>query len=287
MQQVNNQYDAFNPFFSTFRMDEPIKKVEVAKDKLEQIHFITLITREALRDFKAKNFSKFDALVGETACQLRASKIADLAASYLNNPIFKEDVDQTLEQFENNLAKVEKTKKEFYKKMSHNKPFNAAFPEGTSGQKLCEKYDFRINASDSIAYLVASYLLTLTKEAKEDKKLVYRNEEETKVNHLSSFCEENEIKIKQGLKGLVGDTQRYLAKSSVNYVFEKIEEWAEKGEDNSNLASILKEYASSDDEKRAVTPCYYNMEVVFNNIRKQKHPLVLYVCRWTEDKQFR
>lgn len=58
------------------------KKHPFMKKCLEEYQFLLNNTLNALQSFKEKDFEKFDALVGENACQIRSIKIATMTRTY-------------------------------------------------------------------------------------------------------------------------------------------------------------------------------------------------------------
>jgi len=70
-----NTLDLLAPFTSLF-FNKKIKKIAVKEHLAVQLALLLVrITRSAFDCFKTDQFTKFDALVGETSCQLRAAKL--------------------------------------------------------------------------------------------------------------------------------------------------------------------------------------------------------------------
>ena len=97
MSSVHNQLNTLNSVLEALKLSKPVKKMQEAKACLESIHFVILNTVWALREFKAHKFSQFDALVGETACQIRAINIANFAQAYLIHPFCRSIVSGTVQ----------------------------------------------------------------------------------------------------------------------------------------------------------------------------------------------
>lgn len=69
-----------NKLFTIFPLSEN-SLLEGRKDKIKTLDLIKntlIISQKAISSFLSKNFSFFDAQVGETSCQIRGYKIASL-----------------------------------------------------------------------------------------------------------------------------------------------------------------------------------------------------------------
>ena len=84
---INFNDQKSNYLTDLFHYDYSQKKYIQLKNGLEEYHFLLLNAYKATENLLSGNFEKFDSLVGENACQIRAIKIALIASSdltYLN-----------------------------------------------------------------------------------------------------------------------------------------------------------------------------------------------------------
>lgn len=280
MEPFDYQQGMLYPILENLKLTKPAGQLKEVRSHLDYLHFFILNTVWALEDFKEKKFAQFDALVGETACQIRASEIANLAQHYLTNKTFQNEVDQTLNYFKHSLKNIEKAKELFDRHIVAQSFFKKQFPQGLGLSQFCKNFDFQLNVSSQMAFIVESHLLCQTKKEIVDEYCFYSLKEVTDLSSLLKKCEGNSLG-KNSLNKLVQEIQRHLAQLSVHSLFTRLKTWPENQE-TEKLKQILEHYTLKDDFDRACTPCFYNMPVIWKDILKHQHPLVLNICRWTE-----
>ncbi len=257
------------------------KPVEV-NSMLDAVGFFVHVTRSALKAFARHKFAKFDALVGDTACQIRALKIAELAKLYLHSPEFQDQVKNTMDRFEryqNELSQIQS--------ISSNQFFKEFKSVGATFSKLCEKYKIDLSFSDDLKFIVESYILQVAKGETEDPEAFYSNKEAVHLQNFEKRCEKYQHKTlaKNALKKIVEAVQRDLSHASIQYLLHKLEGWPDTPE-KYELIGKIKQYSVEDDAKRLCSPCYYNMQAVFREIVSQDLPFYVHVCRWTKDGEY-
>lgn len=286
MHVSKTQTDVFYPVLKTLRLTEQVKKIKEVQTLFDNILFYILATTWALRAFQEKKYAKFDALVGETACQLRASQVADLAKAYLCKAQFKNEVDACLNYFEHALRRLKIVRELFNRCVHCLGGFNKLFPGGLSYGSLAERFELNLNMPNDIAFLVCAYLLHETKgELDADSVNFYSSKEFTTVDQLLTKCNESQCSMtKSGLSKFIGEVQKCVSELSVRYLYGKAEEFETLGRMNQepSLSRLLKQYTVKDEFDRTTTACFYNMKVVWKNVLVERHPFVLHVCRWTD-----
>src|SRR5262249_45912697 len=143
--------------------------------------------------------------------------IANFAQAYLNDPNFERDVVTTLNNFETALRKITEIKDQFNRSMHSQQHFNKVYPQRLFLTKFCNKFDFHLNLSNPLSFIVESYFLHETKEEQKDSNSFYSTKEVTSIENVLERCRESNVKLSNSmLNNLVAEVQRDLAQVSVN-----------------------------------------------------------------------
>lgn len=263
---------------------------------LDAIQLIFMRTSEALNAFTLREFTKFDAVVGDQACQIRALKINLMALERLKCPMNEiadklVDLDQCRQDLEklNEAEKIEQEKlinesKEINKKKEEEvqsdktkeqeivEKYKTIFKEMKIRKNLCSaKYNnlrlteakkLEINVCSDVIFLVQAYLLTIS------------TKNDVRKNQL--FPEKLAIKGINFPSNIVNDvflarTKKLLACQSVQFVQEQAKILRVPYEPLLTTRRILLEGRSERNE----LPFFYMTRVIFESAFKNKVPVLL------------
>ena len=141
-----------------FHYDCSTKKHADLKKGLEEYRFLLLATLLATQSMKNKDLEKFDALVGENACQIRAIKIALIASGDLS-PL--DDLEQRLLH---SLKKVED--------LLSPSSINPLMQKGVSLQEIIGQHELDIQVGEDEMFFIQSYILSEMKESFSDGEII-------------------------------------------------------------------------------------------------------------------
>lgn len=236
--------------------EHKIKKPIDIQSGLEKLKLLVCLTEGAIDSFLKKNLSHFDALVGENACELRASYILDLIDQ---GTLFTDTLVQTLEKV--NKIKTCLSDVEWVEKASSDQK-NYQIDLQTFVQTMGLNFDI----SEEEAFLVQSFLLTQTKEVDEN------HVERSNPQLLQKLIPELSGKF---CKSLVKETQKQLSWKSVKYIQKEAQ--LIQSENQKKLLSELTSdpFVLEDDHGRVAAPCYFALKTVMTRMWEKKE-LILY-----------
>lgn len=260
---------------------------------LECVSFMTQLTIEAVQAFRTHKLNKFDALVGENACHLRAAKMKDLADQYLNSPKFQAEI-----------AEVERNAQEILNQlilktqmvMEAQDPSPIDFKKkkkrvpAISPLKFCEDHGLLQSISEDVSFLVKSFILTETKEVRISPERPHQPEERTNELNLNRFIvrldgnhpdnASQSIFSKKKLSNLVRKIQKNFSALSINYLQEQAIFLHDK-----EFVQILSKGIKKDPFGRVCAPCLYSMDILFQSIIEKKQHILVDIIRWTHNGQ--
>lgn|SRR3990167_58604 len=218
---------------------------------------------KAVEVWEKEDFEKFDSLVGENACQIRALQACLLAMN--------EKVDCELqEKIKNNINKVQQIL-ESRKLLDYMK-------DGKSFSNLIEDEDLDIHVSPKIAFIIASYLLTIMKEVRSEISVpssIFRVERADSKKFMNFGSISNSFAQK-----LLYTLRRWLADTSVEFV----RNCAHKLNDPLLIKMSSEEFTVSKDTLRS-TPMFWTYKTILQTASKHQIPLLVHtkLCRKTNE----
>lgn len=221
--------DLVGPLLQKIVTSKALKEIEKVPKKQQCLYEV--LSKVAYGAFKAlleQRLRCFDALVGDTACQLRTTKVVLIHAEILKSA----------------------DKQQHFKKIAAN----------DKSEKL----------TDDDQFLILAHLLYLTRDKKDHQSTNYKN--------LTEFVEENALSDDE-LKSFVCQAKKVLAEASIQFLHQEAKVLTLLDGEKSALISILRKSIVVGKANLLTSPCFYNMQVLFENIRARGTPLVLVIHR--------
>lgn len=235
------------------------------------------VTVAALEAFRAMELHKFDALVGENACQYRACRINDLALLYINDPEWRKAIERVHLEGTELIQIIEGAAKAIERRIPSNKEFKIIYPQGTTAERLCQEYGLSQSIPEPIAYLVQSYLLTQTKVLVNKRDAYYQKDDVTSVKELAQIIPGGLGKNK--LASLVSTFQKDLAASSLSYLRNEAD-LLDPTEENSFAQEMIMNQEQRDEFSRPCIPCFYGLESLVQRIAAKNQLIMIDISRW-------
>lgn len=239
-------------------------KKQSVETLLSGMEFIAQVSLKALKSFKKKDLEKFDALVGENACQLRACKIMDLAQMLSQDTAFQEKLKKTIACAKALCEGLKKKIVPSIKKMSL--------------KEFCAQNNLKIfDMGRDLEFIVQSYLLTHTKvtERKEGAVCCF---DRTEIKKLEEFGLQ-----KTKASKVVTAFQQKLAQNSLVYLIEEGDELSQT--DENIFVKRRTKYLRKDSNGRLCSPCFYSFDVCLKRILEKKQSVVIVVERFNPSNQ--
>lgn len=189
-----NVFNTFFPLSGLLPYDLEEKKNGALEKCVDDYNLLIASLEKTLDAIVCKNYEQFDALVGENACQIRATRIAIEAKSALEDiPALKKEIC---------LVKARITA------ITNPKLLRKTF------QQLLNERQLNINISDTISFCLQAYLLTYTKTMNLENSTVYRKDEKLVPKKLMEISKVNA----SFADSLIKRTRQRMSMESVNYV---------------------------------------------------------------------
>lgn len=147
-------YSKMKSLSELFYYDPSSKKRAALRKGLEEFRFLLLVSIEAVKSLQNGDLEKFDALVGENACQIRAIKVAIIASgdlSYLDD--LSERLTKSLEATNQLLA---------------NTSIQSLMQSGSSLEEVIDRYKLDVQICGDAMFCIQAYVLTEMKECLSD-----------------------------------------------------------------------------------------------------------------------
>lgn len=215
---------------------------------------ICMIAAEALKNFQQGNLKRFDALVGEEACQFRACKIADLYTQMNGSEPFRKNIAQTIEKAEAMLDYIRENFFQLDKK-----------PGKISPNQFFGKQPLGVN--EDIRFIVLSYLLESIKKTEASTLNFYDYKEKSCfVEKLKSKVEQLQLeKVSNGQLVTIGENaQVQLSALSSRYAIN-----CNRGEENLGI--------KLDERGRSCVSFFNGVQVMLNSMLQKNQKLLVKV----------
>ncbi len=216
-----------------------IEKVEVAK-ALSLSFIITEVVKRALLLFLEKNFSAFDAPVGDNSCKIRAVRVALIAKRFMRDLGFSEEFEQLLKQLELIAKRIQ---------------------EVIPSKKTLSLKEFRVltgiefEMSSDVAFLVRSHFLFLVK-----REGVYEGTNPAILQQIAPIANST-------AKDWIFGMKQELARASVEFV-RKVA-LTMKHERAPILQKMVADSFVRTYEKRPVLSNTHSMEILFREVLRE------------------
>lgn len=232
------------------------KRADLVKS-LQEYTFLLQVSKNALLDFMAHDFEKFDSIVGENACQIRAVQIAVIAMQGMDQ------FQSTIDQIKNRLAKIEN--------LLSGHSMDTLMREGRSLLDIVKQYELEIRLREDEFFIIQSYLLTEMKvcDWKNDFiTSILRKDKcsprvlQKKFPHISySFLEKSANKIR-----------KCMAMSSVEFVRQIARDL-----NNADLLKMVTNEFEFEHNDLLCLPAFWCFKAVFSLALDNRVPLVFHI----------
>jgi hypothetical protein len=221
---------------------------------LREYKFFLSILKSALYHFENKDFEKFDSLVGENACQIRAIKIAIIASQ---NQI---DFISLNTRIESSIAKTEK--------LLEPQKLAKLMLSGITMKELLEKEEIDVIMTANEMFAFQSFLLTETKEPQPENTTTLHQNEKSAPKKLKRFDPEISANF---MYCTASRARKLLAEASVRFV----REVAWKSKDLNLIKMVSKEF-TEEHNTWPCTPMFWTYKILLQTAQKQNIPLILH-----------
>ncbi len=256
--------------------DLSIKKAKDLRKGLKEYQMLLCSLFETMKEYKNGNLEKFDGIVGENACQIRAVKVALI---HLKNQIDHDKRVQQIAEIKNSIENLLDEKKIAFLMQS-----------GISLKDLLKRETLHILLTLDEMFLLQSYLLTEAKIAQPSEELFFL-QYNLFSKASSDSCEriittpsiKKDIVYPKNLKRfgdvtttfadhLARRTRKLLSKASVNYV----NEITSSSKDES-LKKMLSENFMTKHLNCFSLPMFWTYKALFSALQKEKIPIIIHV----------
>ena len=233
------------------------KTIHKEKEKITAIALATLLgnlVSGACRSLKERRLDDFDALVSDTSCHVRASKIVGLVNRRMQETVFANEVDCAKARGEEIIRAL-------------------PLPEDIDSEMTYRSFleGHEINVSKDLLFVMMSYLLKVTKEVEFHATRVIEKTKHIKLQSLSpklssTTCDKI---VKHTRKVIAGMSVRYVQEQALLLLHPKKE--------------IFKCMVSDTQLKQSrgvvSSPCFYNFTVILLRLLECDDPLLIIVKR--------
>jgi hypothetical protein len=223
---------------------------------LSQLSCIATMASGGIEALFKGNLDQFDALVGENACQLRATQIYDLATRVVHDGALKSKLIEERAKVEQILKKIAELEREPAAKMKL-----------TSLHDFVTQNELDTELSEEAALLTRCFLLTVGKKMTPKGATFKEEVDETVLTKRFSFS-------KGAAKNILKAAQEKLAEKSVAYLqaeAARIDECEPKLLPDLVGPSFIK----LDAQKRKVAPCLFGIAVILRRAMEKGEPILL------------
>lgn len=244
--------------------DPAIKKQSRLKSGLNETLLLLVAAKESIEAFQRGELSKFDPLVGENSCQIRAVKIALIAS--------KKSFDTKAL-----LDEIDRSKKILIKileSVDHTPPCERTL------KCFFELHDIDIFMSKDAIFLIKSYILTKTKLVLSRADTIsFLRSEKTAPLRIKEFGDVSRTFIEALIKKL----RTILSESSVVFLHElsKCELLVEQ-----KIESKIRDNTISH-KGLLCTPFYWMTKVIMHKVFMSKIPIILSVEQLAQDLKYK
>lgn len=288
-----NPVEKERSFIEIFEEEGIIPLVKGKTDLLNvlgYISFISQVTVESLQAFEKYELRKFDALVGECACQIRAAKIKDLADLYLSSNNWQKEIKNVQEQAQSILKQLPIIRQQIEESIYSGRDFKVIYGISLKASNLCTQWKALQQVTENMRFVIESYLLAQTKELIKKEDCFYQLFDITNTDKLSRFHnsldgQSNSEKIpfiaKGKIKNLIQMIQRDLASLSIAYLKKEVR-LLHPTHVNCFAQEALEKEIRKDELGRLCAPCFYSLESLIQRIIDKAQHILIDISRWTE-----
>ena len=236
--------------------DPSTKKNGCVKKGLKEYQALLKALIEAVHSLRARDFEKFDSLVGENACEIRAIAVALIA---LNSLVKVDDL--------NDLALVSLNKVDLLLKPSS---IDLLMRSEESLKSLFEREGLDISLANDELFIILSFLLTEMKTVMASEKQInsiYRVE----ASDPKKICRFGDVSISFA-RGLISKTKRMLATASVQFV----RSYACRFQDQPLMRMVSEEFTVLQNTLPC-TPMFWTYKTILRAAQEEGVPLVIHV----------
>lgn len=247
----------------------PQKKDSMLIDRKSKIQLlrltekITTLSIQALETFFNKEFSKFDAQVGENLCQIRAYKILLLGNDLLKRKTSHLETD--LSSLRLLSKKIKFIIKSFENLLKNETCYNDKLDKKETLISFFKKNDININISYDALFLILSYLLYIF-SVREDG--MPRSVDYKKIFtyfNISMYAS----------KKIIHSLQEKITQLGSDFIVRISQETPDTYNTNHIIPALLK----TTDENRSVLPCYTTTLAILNNMIEKELPILAIIER--------
>lgn len=239
-----------------------VKDAQSAQTAVALSIIICTIALAALKHFRDRNLHLFDALVGETSCQLRTKKIVNLAEALESSAEAQAKLNSQIDRIQAIRARL----------------LSVTVHLIETPLKACEFIDRLlrdssppVNLSEDDQFLVLAHLLYLTRD-KDDST-------NTNESNLYALLERRMAVEKIELERFVWKAKEVLSLRSIEFLRQEVNALVMDIDEK----EVLKLMASNKNilvaTKLPCSPCFYNIQTLLENMRHEHRPIVLKIHR--------
>lgn len=224
-----------------------IHNKESVQKAIKLIELSTILTQKAFDAFLNRRFEELDALVGDNACQIRASLILDLA---------KKDNDKMLVA---TMSESIETCKRIQEALNH-LDLQTLIPETKiSFEEFCKKHNLSLEIPQECEFLLEAFALTQSKTT--DSSGSEFSTPENLEHLVEGFS-------KKDLKNIIRNAQKSLSGRSAKHL--------QQVSKSKELKQLLEKLVFTDNATGVQgIPCFFGMEALLQKISDDNTPIVI------------
>lgn len=245
-------------YLSDFFPYDPFqKKHSELKKGLTEYRFFLCTASLAIQHLQDGNLEKFDSLVGENACQIRAIKIALIAS---DNSIHYKDL---LLKIKNTLGIVDE--------LLDNSSMQPLMLKGYTLKEIIDRYGLDIQLTSDEIFLIQSYLLSEMKESRSDGEILPSL---LRIERCSpSALQKKHPNVSYSfIEKLAKKLREHLSKTSVDFVRKVASELQ-----NPFLMKMVGKEFERKHNNLVCIPTFWTFKILFSLAKKRGIPLVIHV----------
>lgn len=249
----NIKHEAPHKISELFYYDIKTARNKTLLKGLIEYQFLLNILDAALFHFETGDLEKFDALVGENACQIRAVKIAMI---YLKYPSELLDLRKQIEHLRNKLTNLLETR-----------TLNQLMNSGVNLKALIETHDLDLTLNSETMFIFLSFILTEMKEPQPQNISTLHQNEKSTPKKLKKYSPDISVNFASLLTSKV---RRHLANASVQFVTEKA--WEIK---DTHLIEMVSEEYVKESNTWPCLPMFWTYKILLQSALKEGIPIIL------------
>ena len=236
------------------------------RTSLKEYSLLLVAVEQAITAIKCGDYKKFDAVVGENACQIRAVKIAMTASKYLDS------VKPIQAQITN------------AKRMIDSISIEPLMQKGESLQSLLKRKDIDVALTSDELFLIESFLLSVAKTVKPAKisSPLFRNDAaEPKKLKVQLGFEDDKLLSVTFTGNLVRKMRQLLSAASVVFVREQAQSLQDK-----QLQRMCSGDFTVDYNSWPCIPMFWTYKTLLLAAQNKGIPLVIYAKFLAKDREY-